>query len=265
MRAQLLTVYSLVRRELLRFVRQRNRVFGALAQPVIFWALFGAGLNPSFRTASSGEGIDYFEYFFPGTVILILLFTAIFATISVIEDRNAGFLQSVLIAPISRASIIAGKIAGTTILAVAQGLLLLAFAPFIGIPLELSSTLAATVLMILIAIALSGLGFSIAWKMDSTQGFHAVMTAFLMPMWFLSGAFFPATGLPLWLKTIVVLNPLTYGLAAFRRVLYANDPALVGDAPALGLSLAITVAFAVAMVALSTYVARDPRPDSAQA
>lgn len=254
---ELLTVYSLARRELLRFLRQRNRIFGALAQPLIFWALFGVGLNPSFRT--SGGGVDYFEYFFPGTVVLILLFTAIFATISVIEDRNAGFLQSVLVAPVSRASIVGGKIVGTTVLAVGQGVLLLALAPLIGISLDAATLAGAFSLMVVIAIALSGLGFAIAWRMDSTQGFHAIMTAFLLPMWFLSGAFFPQTGLPTWLKALVVVNPLTYGLAAFRRVLYWNDPALVGDVPGFAVSLAVTLIFAVAMVALSAWVAGDER------
>lgn len=257
MQTGILTMYSLVRREVLRFIRQRNRIFGALAQPIVFWALFGVGLSPSFRAGGGDGSVDYFEYFFPGTVVLILLFTAIFATISVIEDRNAGFLQSVLVAPVSRAAIVGGKIAGTTILAVGQGLLVLALAPLLGISVGVATLLPAVAVMVLIAIALAGLGFAIAWRMDSTQGFHAIMTAFLMPMWFLSGAFFPATGLPLWLKALVVANPLTYGLAAFRRVLYANDPTLVGDAPGLAVSLAVTILFAAAMVVLANRCARD--------
>ena len=250
----LLAIWSLALRELKRFIRQRNRVFGALAQPLIFWALFGVGLSPSFRAGGSAS-VDYFEYFFPGTVVLILLFTAIFATISIIDDRNAGFLQSVLVAPVSRTSIVGGKILGTTILSVGQAAIVLALAPFAGIslgPLEVAGTL---LLMIVIAVGLAGLGFSIAWRMDSTQGFHAIMMSFLMPMWFLSGAFFPSAGLPLWLKTLVTINPLTYGLAAVRHVLYWNKPELVGDVPGLALSVAATVAFAIAMIALSTRVA----------
>jgi len=189
----LLAIWSLALRELKRFVRQRNRVFGALAQPLIFWALFGVGLSPSFRAGGSAS-VDYFEYFFPGTVVLILLFTAIFATISIIDDRNAGFLQSVLVAPVSRASIVGGKILGTTILSVGQATLVLAFAPFAGISLGPVEVIGTLLLMIVIAIGLAGLGFAIAWRMDSTQGFHAIMMSFLMPMWFLSGAFFPSAG-----------------------------------------------------------------------
>jgi ABC-2 type transport system permease protein len=254
MSSSLLAIWSLALRELKRFIRQRNRVFGALAQPLIFWALFGVGLSPSFRAGGTAS-VDYFQYFFPGTIVLILLFTAIFATISIIDDRNAGFLQSVLVAPVSRTSIVGGKILGTTILSVAQAAIVLAFAPLAGIPLGPLEVVGVLLLMIVIAIGLSGLGFAIAWRMDSTQGFHAIMMSFLMPMWFLSGAFFPSAGLPLWLKTLVTINPLTYGLAAVRRVLYWTRPALVGDVPTLGVSIGASLAFAVAMIALSTRVA----------
>ena len=252
-------VWSLASRELKRFVRQRNRVFGALAQPVLFWALFGSGLDPSFRAAGRSN-VGYVEYFFPGVVVLTLLFTAIFTTISIIEDRNNGFLQSVLIAPIGRSTIVCGKVLGTTILAVGQAGLVLALAPVSGLHLSIPEIAGGLVLLTLIAIGLAGLGFSIAWRMDSTQGFHAIMTAFLMPMWFLSGAFFPAAGLPLWLATLVTLNPLTYGVAAFRRVLYWSDPAAARDLPSLAASLIVVVAFAVAMVSLATWIARDQKP-----
>jgi ABC-2 type transport system permease protein len=165
----------------------------------------------------------------------------------------------VLVAPVRRSAIVAGKIAGSTVLAVGQAAIVLALAPLIGISLSFGIYAAAVGMLTLIALALSALGFLIAWRMDSTQGFHAVMTAFLMPMWFLSGAFFPATGLPLWLKTIVVLNPLTYGLAGLRRILYWSEPSVVGDVPAFGVSLLVTVVFAVVMIALSARSCTDTR------
>lgn len=237
----LLASYTLAERELKRFIRQRNRVFGALLQPIIFWALFGSGLSASFR--AGGAEIDYTEYFFPGTVVLILLFTAIFATISIIDDRAEGFLQAVLVAPISTESIVLGKLAGTTVLAVGQALLVFALAPLGGITLSLTSFLLSLPVLLLIGFALAGLGFTIAWNMDSTQGFHAVMTAFLMPMWFLSGAFFPATGAPSWLGWVIALNPLTYGVAALRHILYLGRPELVADLPGLLPSLVVLVVF----------------------
>src|SRR3982751_6762074 len=123
---------SLCHRELVRFLRQRHRIIGALATPIVFWLLIGAGMNRSFKSDVPG-GENYLHYFFPGTVLMILLFTAIFSTISVIEDRREGFLQGVLVAPVSRMSIVLGKILGGTVLAFGQGLLFLLLAPLVGV------------------------------------------------------------------------------------------------------------------------------------
>src|SRR5688500_1029719 len=136
-------------------------------------------------------GDSYIRYFFPGTLVMILLFTAIFSTISIIEDRREGFLQSVLVAPVPRSGIVLGKVLGGTVLAAGQGLLFLLLAPLVGFHFSILSILAAVGVMLLLAFALTALGFCIAWRMNSTQGFHAIMNLFLMPMWFLSGALFP--------------------------------------------------------------------------
>ncbi len=250
--ASLLASSALAHREVVRFVRQRNRVFGALVQPILFWAIFGAGLSPSFQSGSIG----YSEYFFPGVVVLILLFTAIFATISIIDDRNTGFLQGVLVAPVPRSAIVAGKVAGTTILAVGQALLLLIAAPLFGLSIGFVGVLAAVPVLVLISVALAGLGICIAWRMDSTQGFHAVMTSFLMPMWLLSGAFFPPGGTPTWLAVVIACNPLTYGVALLRHALYLGDPRATAALPSLAICLAATVAFAVVTVAGASSIAR---------
>src|SRR5688500_12422589 len=135
----LLPALSLCRRELVRFLRQRNRVIGALATPLVFWLLIGAGMGRSFSAPVPGGGGGYMEYFFPGTILMILLFTAIFSTISIIEDRREGFLQGVLVAPVPRLAIALGKILGGTILAFGQGLLFLLLAPTVGIRLSASS------------------------------------------------------------------------------------------------------------------------------
>src|ERR1700687_1935031 len=137
MRTFFLAAYTLWQRELVRFIRQRSRVVGALAPPILFWFLIGSGLGASFRLpglpAASEAGVSFMQYFFPGTVTLIVLFTALFSTISIIEDRHEGFLQSVLVAPLSRQSLVLGKIAGGTTLAFGQGLIFLCFAPLVGI------------------------------------------------------------------------------------------------------------------------------------
>jgi ABC-2 type transport system permease protein len=244
---------SLCRRELVRFVRQRNRVVGALLTPVVFWLLIGAGMGRSFSAPGSDQG--YLAYFYPGTLLMILLFTAIFSTISIIEDRREGFLQSVLVAPVGRTSIILGKILGGTILAVAQAAIFLALAPLVGIRLGAASIALTLVVMSIVAFGLTSLGLCIAWRMSSTQGFHAIMNLFLMPLWFLSGALFPPSGAWKGLRLAMFANPLTYGLSALRRALYLHEPV---DAtwPGLGISLLVTVAFAAAMFALCSHVAR---------
>jgi ABC-2 type transport system permease protein len=240
-----LPVGTLWWREIIRFVRQRSRLVGAFAQPLVFWLLLGGGFSASFRPPGAPEGTGYLEYLYPGIIILVILFTAIFATIAVVEDRKTGFLQGVLVAPISRASIVLGQALGSTTLAVLQGVFFLALAPLVGIPLTVTTALAVIMVLFLVSFSLSNLGLIIAWRMESVQGFHAIMNLILMPIWFLSGAFFPATGLPSWLVWIIQLNPLTYGMAALRRCLYWGNPTAVGQIPQLIPALVVTVFFAV--------------------
>ena len=248
---------SLCHRELIRFLRQRHRIIGALATPLVFWLLIGAGMNRSFQSDSPG-GENYLHYFFPGTVLMILLFTAIFSTISVIEDRREGFLQGVLVAPISRMSIVLGKILGGTVLAFAQGLIFLILAPLIGIRPSLGAFALALLAMFIVSFALTALGLCIAWRMNSTQGFHAIMNLFLMPMWFLSGALFPVSRAWIGLQWVMRLNPLTYGLTAIRRAIYWRDLPAVGPLPALTTSLLISCIFAGVMFAAAGFIAAGP-------
>ncbi|MCA9102383.1 MAG: ABC transporter permease, partial [Planctomycetales bacterium] len=249
-------VATLSWREWVRFVRQRNRVFGAVGQPIIFWVLFAAGLGPSFRLPGAAEAnVSYGEYFFPGTVILILLFTAIFTTISVIEDRREGFLQGVLVAPIPRSAMVFGKLAGGTLIALAQAYLFTLLGLAIGFHVSVASVLLIALLLGVVGFALTGLGFVLAWRMDSTQGFHAVMSVLLMPMWLLSGAFFPpGEGVMAWM---IRLNPLTYGVAGLRRLLYlgADATALPQHLPGMTTCWVVSLAFAVAMTVAAWWVA----------
>jgi ABC-2 type transport system permease protein len=242
---------SLARRELVRFLRQRNRIIGALATPIIFWLLIGAGMGRSFQAEGVPGGSNFIEFFFPGTVVMILLFTAIFSTISIIEDRREGFLQSVLVAPVSKMAIVLGKVLGGTVLAVGQAVLFLLLAPLVGIPLTLASFLAMFGIMVIVGFGLTALGFCIAWRMTSTQGFHAIMNLLLMPMWFLSGALFPPQGALAGLGWVMWANPLTYGLAALRRAMYWGEP-MAANLPGMALSLAVAVGFAAAMFLLAS-------------
>src|SRR5688572_8342061 len=233
----LLATITLWKREIVRFFRQRSRVTGAFLTPILFWALLGFGLGSSFRPEGSTQKIGYLEFFFPGALVMMLLFTSIFSTISIIEDRREGFLQSVLVSPAPRWSIVLGKIMGGTTLAWLQGMVFLMLAPLSGIHLTLAHTLGLAVIIFIVGFGLTGLGFMIAWPMESTQGFHAIMNLLLMPMWLLSGSLFPATGAPGWLQFIMAINPVTYGVAAVRAMFYPDVAAVTGGSPpGLGLS-----------------------------
>jgi ABC-2 type transport system permease protein len=239
-------VYALWKREIVRFVRQRSRLTGAIMQPLFFWLLFGVAFGATFRTrgADGVSDANYMQYYFPGTIALIVLFSSIYSTISIIEDRNVGFLQSVLVAPVSRASIVAGKVLGGATMAFGQAFVFLMLAPLAGVTWNLTAFVATLGVLALMSITLTALGFCIAWRMESTSGFHAIMSAVLLPMWLLSGAFFPADGLPWWLATIIAINPLSYGVAALRRSLYLGAGSFDGTAlPSMTLSLGVTVAF----------------------
>ncbi len=245
----LLPTYSLWWREILRFVRDRSRVFGALGQPVIFWLLLGAGLGGMFRLPESLGNVSYLEYLFPGILVLIVLFTAIFSTISIIQDRKSGFMQGVLVAPMPRSGIVLGKILGGTTLAMLQAVLLLTALPFLGLPVSTLILGKLMVILFVIGFALTGLGYVIAWPMDSTQGYHSLMNLLLIPMWLLSGAFFPAEGLPAWLSWIIVINPLTYGMNLVRDALYSGQPADL-------ISWGVTLGFALLTFIFALYVTR---------
>ena len=248
-------IVALWRREILRFVRQRSRLVGAFVQPVVFWLLLGGGLSASFRPAGATEA-SYIQYFYPGVLTMVLLFTAIFSTIAVVEDRRSGFLQGVLVAPIGRTSVVAGQALGATTLAVVQALLFLPLAPLVGIPVTLGGFTAAVAVSGLVAFGLTNLGLAIAWRMESTQGFHAIMNLLLLPIWFLSGAVFPAEGLSRPLALAMKLDPLSYGVALLRRCL-APTGGVPDGLPGVGPSLLIVVAFGVGMFALSSVVARQ--------
>jgi ABC-2 type transport system permease protein len=229
---------------------------GALGQPIVFWLLIGAGFQNVFRQHGAAENVDYLEYFFPGVLAMMILFTAIFSTISVVEDRRERFLQGVLAAPVPRSAVVLCQALGGTSLALIQGILLLALSPLAGIPLTLRGVAALAAAMILLAFALTNLGLLIAWRMDSTQGFHSIMNLILIPLWVLSGAVFPATSAHPWLEAFMGINPFAYGVAALRHIMYLERPELAGEIPGLGLSLIVTVLFGAAAFLAASLVAR---------
>ena len=247
--ASLLAVETLWQRELIRFWRQKSRVLGVVASPLIFWAVIGFGSGPN------GP-----KLFFPGTVVLTVLFSAIFSTMSIIEDRREGFLLSMLVSPASRTSLVLGKILGSATLAWIQGMVILAFAPLAGIALSLGELAPLAGIVFLISFTLTALGFLIAWKFDSTQGYHAVMNLLLLPMWLLSGAVFSIAGASTWIRAIMLVNPLTYSTALLRQIL---TPGVSDGSPEAATSLVVTVAFGILLLAGSAALASQKSSRSA--
>jgi ABC-2 type transport system permease protein len=253
-----LPAFTLWWREIVRFYRQPMRVVGVLASPLVFWLVLGSGFGNSFRSGGEPGQQHYLDYFYPGTLILIVLFTSIFTMMSVIEDRKEGFLLSVLVAPVSRTAIVLGKVLGGTTLAAAQGMVFLIFAPFAGVHLDAWQVLLVAVVVFLVSFSLTALGFAIAWPMDSSQAFHGIVNLFLIPMWLVSGALFSITGASKWIQWIMRLNPLTYGVEALRSLMY---PGTNSDFP-LSYDVSTLLLFSLVMFGLAFLMVnrRSTRP-----
>jgi ABC-2 type transport system permease protein len=250
---------SLWRREVVRFYRNISRVVGIVASPLLFWVVIGAGFGKSFRNPTTGSSQSYLDFFFPGALMMIVLFTSIFAMMSLIEDRNEGFLLSVLVAPVHRSVIVLGKVMGGTTLATIQGVLFLVIAPLLGIHFGLVQLLLIVLDIFLVSFSLTALGFIIAWPMDSTSGFHAIVNLFLIPLWLLSGSMFPVSSASPWMAFLMRVNPLTYGTEALRGLLF---PATAAPEFPLATCLAVLVLFTLVMFSLAFVVAnrRSTKP-----
>jgi ABC-2 type transport system permease protein len=253
----LLPAFTLWWREIVRFYRQKSRVVGVLASPLVFWVVLGSGFGNSFRSGGQGQQ-HYMDYFYPGTLILIVLFTSIFAMMSLIEDRKEGFLLSVMVAPVPRSAIVLGKVLGGTTLSAVQGMIFLVFAPFAGVHLGPLQVLLVALVVLLVSFALTALGFAIAWPMDSTSAFHGIINLFLIPLWLLSGALFPLSGASVWIRFLMYMNPLTYGVEALRELLY---PGMETQFP-LPSAIATLLLFSLVMFGLAFFMAnrRTTRP-----
>src|SRR5438067_2341320 len=215
----LLPAFALWLREVVRFYRQRSRVVGVIASPILFWVAIGSGFGTSFRSGANGSQ-NYLEYFYPGALIMIVLFTSIFTMMSVIEDRKEGFLLSVLVAPVSRSAIVLGKVLGGTTLSTIQGLIFLVFAPLVRVHIGLIDFVLIVITISLISFALTALGFAIAWPMDSTQAFHVIINLFLIPLWLLSGDLFSISGGSLWLRDLLCIILLHFLFAALLHIVF---------------------------------------------
>ena len=265
--ASLRAVYIIWYRDVIRYLRDRFRLVASLAQPLLYLVIFGTGLSSSLRGAGgggfgAGGALDYKQFLFGGIIGMSILFIAIFSGMSIVWDREFGFLKEILVAPINRSAVAVGKTLGGTTQAIAQGLILLVLAPIAGIHLTVASVLELLPLMFITAFALTALGVAVAARMKSMQGFQGIMNFLMMPMFFLSGALFPLQGLPGWMSFLTHLDPLAYGVDPMRKVILSGSGVPSKAVDALGLSwggqpipipveAGLTLAFGLVMLALA--------------
>ena len=234
-----LPAWTLWQRELIRFWRTKSRVIGVVASPLVFWLLMGYGSGDLGR-------------FYAGALVLTVMFSAIFSTISIIEDRREGFLLSMLVSPAPRTSMVLGKILGAATLAWIQGLIFLAFAPLAGVSLSLAGLVPIIASIFLISFTLTGMGFVIAWRMETTAGFHAIMNLLLVPMWMVSGSLFPMSTAHGWIRALMWINPLTYSIALLNGLMGIGN-----GTPSVFPSLIVTAAFGIVLLLVSGFMANQ--------
>jgi ABC-2 type transport system permease protein len=209
--------YTIWYRDVLRFVRDRTRVLTSLAQPLLFLFVFGGGLAPA-MSGLGGGNLSFTEFMFPGILGMTVLFTSIFSAVSIVWDREFGFLKEVMVAPVSRAAVALGKVAGGSTVAMFQALIVVVLAPLIHIKLSVVQLLILVGLMLLLAAVMTSFGILIAARQRTMEGFQMIMQFLLMPMFFLSGALFPLRDVPLWMSVLSRIDPVTYGVDPLRQV-----------------------------------------------
>jgi daunorubicin resistance ABC transporter membrane protein len=252
-------IAGLWRRDLMLFLRQRSRLLGALLPPLLLWLAIGAGMAPSF--APDGGDVGYLEYFYPGVIFMLILQVSISATMSVIEDRRQGLLQGVLVAPGSRSAMVLGKTSGSATVALLNAVLFVALAPLAGFSYSQISWPMLMLVLGAAALALTGMGFMIAWALDSIQGYHVVMNLVLFPLWILSGAMFPTHQLHPVMAGVVRWNPLSYVMSGLRRALYGSTPPPATELPWSTPALDLTVILGTTLLLLAgaCWVASRPQ------
>jgi ABC-2 type transport system permease protein len=214
-------------RELLRFIQERSRVFSSFAMPLLFLIIFGAGFNRIVGTLT--PGVNFIQFMYPGIIAMTVLMNSVMSGLSVVWDREFGFLKEILVAPLGRSGIVLGKAAGSATVAVMQGIIMLALAPLLGVSLSPVLVLKLIPILIVISVSLSGLGVLIASRMRSQQGFHIIVQIIVFPLIFLSGIFFPVNSVPSWLEVISKINPLTYGVDAIRQLFLGGGSVAIGE------------------------------------
>lgn len=249
MRINFVAIYTIWLREMKRFVRTKSRIVASLATPFFFLAFLGFGFNASFVFSGLPEGLNYVDFLTPGIIGMVLLFSSMFAGISVIYDRQFGFLKEIMVAPVSRTSIVLGRIAAGITTGVFQAVAILLLSMLMGFDvLSPGGVLVSLVFIVLISTAFVATGISFASRMEDMHGFQLIMNFFIMPVFLLSGALFPLSNLPGFLVMLSYINPMTYGVDGLRSSLIG-----VAHLPLL-LSFGVLLGFSLVMVGIGTYL-----------
>lgn len=235
-------IFAIWQRDIIKFFRDRARLFGSFTMPILFLVIFGSGMSGTMNyMISRGSGgsadFNYVEFIFPGIVAMTLLMTSIFSSLSVIQDKEFGYMREILVSPISRVNIAIGKVLGSSTVALMQGLLMFVLVPFIGISIDPVSILPLIPIMFVIACALSSLGLLVASILKSSQGFQMFVQILVMPMIFLSGALFPINNMPAWMNFLVTINPVTYGVDLIKKIMMDTEQLSPVVRETLGLNL----------------------------
>jgi len=209
------------KRELIRYFRNRIRIVTSLAQPVLFLFVLGSGLSP-LVSSGSGPHVDFKTFMYPGVIAMTILFTAIFSAVSIVWDREFGFLREMMVAPVRRGALVTGKTLGGATVATMQGVIMLLLGPLVHVPYNLVLIVELLLLMALCALMLTAIGVVAASRMQQVESFQVVMQLFVLPMFFLAGAVFPLTGLPTWLSVLTRVDPLAYIVDPMRRAVFAH-------------------------------------------
>lgn len=252
---ELRSVRNIFIRDLLRFFRDKARIIGSVMQPVIFLGIFGVGLEATLNMSGGpGVGFNFVQFMFPGIIATTTLGVALNTSISIVTDREFGFLKEILVAPVSRASIMFGKILSGIVIGLFQAILLIALSPIFGLAIVWSTIPGILFFAFLLSFAVTALGLFIASRMRNAEGFQFVFQFLFFPMMFLSGAFFSLTNVPKWMEILSTINPLTYAVDGLRNIVFSDAPQQLRDSiinHSASMDMGIIIAFGLVMFILA--------------
>jgi ABC-2 type transport system permease protein len=235
---------TIAKRDIIRSFRQRSQLYGSIMRPIIWLFILGTGLRGSFNAP---VGFTYTQYIFPGLIVMNILFASIMSGTTIIWDREFGFLKEIMVAPMLRISIVFGKTLSGSIIATIQGIIVLAFFPLVGLHLSIIQIVLVILGMFIVALSITSLGIMIASRMTSFEGFGTINNFLVMPLFFLSGAMYPTDRVPVWLKPLIYVNPVTYSVNLIRGIVLKTETNYLTD-------ISIIIVFALIILSITTYI-----------